>query len=103
MSQNEVGAEKMVSGKDGTVTRTQMQYGNNNGVSNNLASTKYVDDMSSGLKSETDQLPQGVKSASIVPSGETGENKRETNQSQNTVMGGDQPATIASGDQGNNQ
>lgn len=55
VSQNEVIAEKMVSGKDGTVTRTNMQYGNVS--ANNVASTKYVDDMSSGIKSEIDPLP----------------------------------------------
>lgn len=60
-------AEKMVSGKDGTVTQ-QMHYGN---TSANVASTKYQDDFSSGgLKSQDDNviqtLPQGVQSASIV-------------------------------------
>ena len=52
VSQNEIKAEKIVSGKDGTVTRTPMQYGNVS--ANNVASTKYVDDMSSGIKSAVD-------------------------------------------------
>ena len=53
VSQDVIKAEKIVSGKDGTVTRTPMQYGNTS--ANNVASTKYVDDMSSGLKSAADQ------------------------------------------------
>ena len=77
VSQNEIKAEKIVSGKDGTVTRTPMQYGNVS--ANNVASTKYVDDMSSGIKSAVDQsesLPQGIKSASIVQNGDP--QKRDT-------------------------
>ena len=81
----------MVSGKDGTVTRTNMQYGNVS--ANNVASTKYVDDMSSGIKSEIDPLPQGIKSASVVKTANNG-GKRDTNGSQNTMMVGEMPATI---------
>ena len=97
VSQNDIVAEKMVSGKDGTVTRTPMQYGNTS--ANNVASTKYVDDMSSGIKSAADQndaLPQGIKSASAVEIGDP--DKRETNISQNTMIG-EQPATIQPADQ----
>ena len=50
VSQNEVVAEKIVSAKDGTVTQTQVNYGNVS--ANNVASTKYQDDLSSGIKSE---------------------------------------------------
>lgn len=78
VSQHEIKPEKIVSGKDGTVTTAPMpQYGN--ASANNMASTKYVDDMSSGIKSaagQTESLPQGIKSASIVQTAE--DKKRET-------------------------
>lgn len=55
ISQHEIKAEKIVSGKDGTVTTAPIAYGNAAASANNPASTKYVDDMSSGIKSAADQ------------------------------------------------
>lgn len=56
MSQSEILNEKILSGKEGTVTEAGLKNPNNNYE----ASTKYVDD------SEKNSVPQGIKSASIV-------------------------------------
>ena len=57
VSQSEIVNEKIVSGKEGTVTEAAL---NQYEPSNKIASTKYVDD------SEQNSAPQGVKSTSIV-------------------------------------
>ena len=61
MSQSEIHNEKILSGKDGTVTEAAHKNDTNFEASHNkLASTKYVDE------SDKNSVPQGVKSASIV-------------------------------------
>ena len=90
VSQANVHAEKIVSGKEGTVT----EMNNHGNVSaNNVASTKYVEDFSGNQGSES--YPQGVKSASVVTHHgqevvDSDGVKREANLSQNTMIGNQQ-------------
>lgn len=108
VSQNEVVAEKIVSAKEGTVTETQMPNYGNVASQNVIASTKYQDDLSSNLKSvEPNLLNNKVVHTMHIngapaeePNAESKEsqpNKRETNQSQNTIQGDLIPANPSDG------
>mmetsp|Transcript_37165 Transcript_37165/g.48887 ORF Transcript_37165/g.48887 Transcript_37165/m.48887 type:complete len:144 (-) Transcript_37165:3023-3454(-) len=96
-SQTEVVAEKIVSGKDGTVTEAPLQNCGNTSIKG-AVSTKYVDDSSSNMKlnevAGQNNNPTKVVHTMHINGATSDQNKakimagkRETNISQNTILG----------------